>query len=227
MHQLGARSGMAVANNIERLREARGWKRPELARRMDTSPQQIERLEKGQRRLTQDWIERAAEAFGIPAVDIITPLPDADVARTQPGKSELGDEADFVTVQQVDFSYGLGATFADGHSEVELLRFPRAWLETITYSPPALLTWARGKGDSMAPTIHDGDLVLLDRSQRRVTEQDALWAYTVGDLSAIKRLRMKGDRVVILSDNANVPPDEELAEHVNIVARVIFIGKRS
>ncbi|MCM2300687.1 MAG: S24 family peptidase [Sphingomonas sp.] len=137
------------------------------------------------------------------------------------------EQLDLVGIQQIDLAYGMGATFADGPVESELLRFPRSWVQAITSSPPALLTWASGRGDSMAPTIHDGDIVLLDRSQRQILEQDALWAFTVGDLGAIKRLRVKGDRVVILSDNPSVPPDEEPANEVNIVARVIFIGRRT
>jgi phage repressor protein C with HTH and peptisase S24 domain len=132
-----------------------------------------------------------------------------------------------VSIRQIDLEYGMGATFSDGPIAVEVMDFPKVWIEAITSSPPAQLTWARGRGDSMAPTILDGDLVLLDRSQRRVTEQDALWAYTIGDLGAIKRLRIKGGRIVILSDNPSVPTDEEPIDEVNIVARVIFIGRRT
>ncbi len=137
------------------------------------------------------------------------------------------DHLDLVAIQQIDLSFGMGATFTDSPVEVEVLHFPKVWVEAITSSPPALLTWARGRGDSMVPTINDGDLVLLDRSQRRVVEQDAIWAYTIGDMGSIKRLRVKGDRFQILSDNATVPLDEEPIDFVNIVARVIFIGKRS
>lgn len=137
------------------------------------------------------------------------------------------DTANMVAIQHIDLAYGMGATFTDGPVEVELLQFPKVWVETITSSPPVFLTWSRGRGDSMAPTIHDGDLVLLDRSQKRVQEQDALWAFTIGDVGAIKRLRVKGDRFQILSDNPSVPPDEEPIDFVNIVARVIFVGKRT
>lgn len=143
-------------------------------------------------------------------------------------RSEDEDPAiPMVGIQHIDLSWGLGATFTDGPVEVEVLQFPRVWVETITASPPAFLTWSRGRGDSMAPTIHDGDLVLLDRSQRRVQEQDALWAFTIGDVGAIKRLRVKGDRFQILSDNPSVPADEEPIDFVNIVARVVFVGKRT
>ena len=154
-------------------------------------------------------------------------IEDPDEGATPPHTGRAADQLDLVSISQIDLAYGMGATFADGHVNVDVLHFPRTWIEAITSSPPAQLTWASGRGDSMAPTIHDGDLVLLDRSQRRVVEQDALWAYTVGEFGAIKRLRMKGDRVVILSDNPSVPPDEELANEVNIVARVIFIGRRT
>lgn len=64
---------MASVNNIQRFRQERGWSRPHLAQRMKTSPQQIERLEKGERSLSQQWIDRAADAFGVPPGDIISP----------------------------------------------------------------------------------------------------------------------------------------------------------
>lgn len=166
-----------------------------------------------------ETIEAIAAVFGKPL----------SYFRSDAGRVEQpeDDPIPMVGIQHIDLSWGLGATFTDGPVEVEVLQFPRVWVETITASPPALLTWSRGRGDSMAPTIHDGDLVLLDRSQRRVQEQDALWAFTIGDVGAIKRLRVKGDRFQILSDNPSVPPDEEPIDFVNIVARVVFVGKRT
>ncbi|MCG7348202.1 LexA family transcriptional regulator [Sphingomonas sp. ACRSK] len=136
------------------------------------------------------------------------------------------DDIKTVGIQHIDLAFGLGATFADSPVEVQVLQFPQEWVQTITLSPAELLTWTRGRGDSMLPTIDDGDLVLLDRSQREVKEQDALWAYTIGDIAAIKRLRVKGDRYQIFSDNPAVAPDEEPIDFVNIVARVVFVGKR-
>lgn len=136
------------------------------------------------------------------------------------------NDVDMVGIQHIDLAYGLGATFSDGYVDVEVLHFPKLWVETITHSPPALLTWTRGRGDSMEPTIKDGDLVLLDRSQRVIREPDALWAFAVGTTAAIKRLRLKGDRVQVFSDNPSVPPDEEMLADINIVGRVVFVGAR-
>jgi transcriptional regulator with XRE-family HTH domain len=62
-----------IQENIIRLREAKGWSRPCLARRLSppTSGQQIERLEKGQRQLDPEWIEKIARALGVDPVTLI------------------------------------------------------------------------------------------------------------------------------------------------------------
>lgn len=141
-------------------------------------------------------------------------------------RNDLSEQIDMVGIQHADLAFGMGATFTDDHVDVQVLNFPKVWVETITYSPPALLSWVRGRGDSMTPTIYDGDLILLDRSQKVVREQDAIWAFAVGDVGSIKRLRVKGDRYVILSDNPTVPDDEEPQDFVTIVGRVVFVGAK-
>jgi transcriptional regulator with XRE-family HTH domain len=56
-----------ISQNIRRVREAHGLSRLQLAQRCNpvTSSQQIERLEKGERRLTVEWIERLANALDV------------------------------------------------------------------------------------------------------------------------------------------------------------------
>ena len=56
-----------IRENIKALRERRGLSRPQLGMRLvpPTSGQQIEKLEKGQRQLTVDWIERIAVALDV------------------------------------------------------------------------------------------------------------------------------------------------------------------
>ncbi|WP_240193732.1 S24 family peptidase [Sphingomonas paucimobilis] len=131
-----------------------------------------------------------------------------------------------MSVEEIDLAYGMGAAFTHDAVSVRSHLFPLALLETITSTPPSKLTIARGMGDSMMPTLHDGDMVIIDRSQRTVRDQDAIWALTVGDIAMIKRLRVKSDRVLLLSDNERVPPDEATHDEINIVGRVIFIGRR-
>ncbi|MFD2248903.1 transcriptional regulator with XRE-family HTH domain [Pseudochelatococcus lubricantis] len=60
-----------MANNLKSLRKKHGLTQPELAGRMGTTKNQLIKLEKGDRRLDQQWIERAAEALGEPPEAII------------------------------------------------------------------------------------------------------------------------------------------------------------
>lgn len=84
-----------IRKNIVALREAKGWKRPDLAKRVKpaTSPQQIERLEKGDRKLTIDWVEKLAGALGVDPYQLIL---DSDLP-ADPGNLRLdGPVADEV-----------------------------------------------------------------------------------------------------------------------------------
>lgn len=70
----GAMLADAIANNIKLMREAKGWSRPQLGARMSppTSGQQVEKLEKGDRRLTVEWIERISRGLGVDPADLIS-----------------------------------------------------------------------------------------------------------------------------------------------------------
>ena len=61
----------SMANNLRALREARGWSQEAAAAALGTTRSQYAKLEKGLRRLSDKWIERAAEAFGIDAGDVV------------------------------------------------------------------------------------------------------------------------------------------------------------
>jgi len=192
----------------------------DLARLLGLPSSRIPEIFDGKRAIKVDEMKTLVEHFNLGAhPGSIPEMPDQPPTRS-------ADGIDTVDIQNIDQAYGLGAAFTQGHVETEVLPFPKVWVDSITSTNPAFLTWTRGRGDSMAPTIHDGDLVLLDRSQREVKEQDALWAYTIGETGSIKRLRVKGDRYVIMSDNTLIPPDEEPIDFVNIVARVIFVGAK-
>ena len=64
-----------MANNLKKLRERAGLSQPALAELMGTTKNQLIKLEKGDRRLTLDWIGRAADALGISAADIVAGAP--------------------------------------------------------------------------------------------------------------------------------------------------------
>ena len=60
-----------MANQLRALREKAGLSQDALAARMGTTRSQYVKLERGERRLTDKWIARAAEALGVPPGRII------------------------------------------------------------------------------------------------------------------------------------------------------------
>lgn len=137
---------------------------------------------------------------------------------------------DMVPIHQIDLSFGLGSAIMDTEifeDRAETLDFPKSWLRLITTSPPSKLCWATGRGNSMLPTIGDGDVILIDRSQRNVFDSDLIWAVSYGNAATIKRLRpMPDGGVKMLPDNPNVPPETAYDGELNIFGRVIAVVRR-
>lgn len=219
---LGHKPG--VENRVSFYRKLRGLSQTDLAEKVGTTLNMMGKLERGDRNLDTDWLAKIGKALKVEPYMLLAPA-------GLPAASDNLDDIEMVGIRHADAMFGAGATFTDfidqRSTELDVLKFPKVWVDSITYVQPELLSWVRARGRSMEPTISDGDMLLLDHSERRVEDQDDIWAFTVGDTRSIKRLRVKGDRFVILSDNPTVPDDEEPIDYVNIVARVIFIGKRT
>jgi phage repressor protein C with HTH and peptisase S24 domain len=215
--------GARLAERIQ----AANLSQSELARRVGISQQTVHKLVTGQSRGSTHIASLARELATTPAYlsgDTDNPNEGAVPAPTE---RDIAEHLDLVAITEIDQDYGMGGTFTGDHVELQVHHFPRLWIESITSSPPMLLTLARGKGDSMDPTIRDRDMVIIDRSRRKLDETDAIWALTVGDIGMIKRLRLRGSIVVIQSDNDRVKDEEVHAEEVNLVGRVVFIGRRT
>lgn len=79
-------------------------------------------------------------------------------------------------------------------------------------------------GESMAPTLHDGDRILVDRGQRRIGVRGAIWVVRVGDELLVKRVVAMAGGWRIISDNA----PERLAslDELSVVGRVVQLIRR-
>ena len=225
---------MTIANNIAAFREAKGWARPELAKRMDTTPQQVERLEKGQRGLTTDWIEKAARALGVPVGDIITPgaagpatgggedyYPAPDILPTRNASADDGT-AEIISLN-LALSMGPG-TLIEEMIEEETVRWDIGLLRSLTRTPFQHIRQVRGVGDSMEPTLRTADRILIDTSERTLTRMHGIYWIDHFGAHGLKRLRAAGQgRIVISSDNkvAGGPDFEVDADELRIHGRAI------
>jgi phage repressor protein C with HTH and peptisase S24 domain len=84
------------------------------------------------------------------------------------------------------------------------------------------------RGDSMVPTILDGQVLLVDTAVRRI-HRDAIYALTIDGDVLIKRVQKGSDgRLTLISDNPNYPPEvlaSDAALRLKIEGRVFWTEK--
>lgn len=134
---------------------------------------------------------------------------------------------DLAPVREIDLSYGMGATYLDVPVTEEIHHFPRAWLRRYTRSAPDKLFFAQGIGDSMEPTLHDSDLLLIDTEQRTLNSADRIWVVTYADCGMIKRLRpVPGGGVEVMSDKKEVPSFTAYDGELEIIGRIVAVQRK-
>jgi len=137
---------------------------------------------------------------------------------------------DFVMVPRYDLagSAGGGALI---HSEqiVDHLAFRADWVRNALGVARKDLVLISVKGDSMEPTLSDGDLILIDTSVRTIGDS-AVYALRKGDELFVKRIQHKLDGTLrVMSDNAKYETETYDAEHapaVIVIGRVLWVGRK-
>jgi transcriptional regulator with XRE-family HTH domain len=82
-----------MSNRLREFRDLAGLSMQALADRVGTTAPQINKLEKGERRLTLDWMTRLSVALGIEPKDLLPAPPKPRAAPPSPGTALLGGEA--------------------------------------------------------------------------------------------------------------------------------------
>ncbi|WP_297780070.1 S24 family peptidase [uncultured Roseovarius sp.] len=133
------------------------------------------------------------------------------------------DSEDFAAIPRVDARLAAGAGAVNGGVSLQgALAFRQDWLRERGISPAqaCLLTVT---GDSMSPTLHDGDLVMID--ERRTTIRNRhVYAFVDADGSArVKRVELVPERFIIMtSDNPAHPTETRTGPDMN---RVRILGE--
>lgn len=141
-----------------------------------------------------------------------------------PAQPSSGDSLE---IPMLELAYGMGGSILDNaDGEVAIERFPTAFVRMFTRAPADQLAFASGIGDSMAPTIGDRDLLLIDRSIEAIRMNDQIWALVTGGIGMVKRVRVEAGDIWLLSDNETVPNYRVAEDELNIVGRVVAITRR-
>ena len=141
----------------------------------------------------------------------------------------LGDE--FTTVARYDAAgaAGDGLINLDG-PPVDHLAFSKRWLAQNGISAgDSILINVRG--DSMEPSIYDGDLVMIDRRKTQI-RSGRIYVFRDGEILRIKRLELiPGAAIIVRSDNPKHPPEHLTGEAMNsvslgVIGEVVWSGHK-
>jgi phage repressor protein C with HTH and peptisase S24 domain len=108
------------------------------------------------------------------------------------------------------------------------IAFDPSWLRRLGVGNSAFLSLIRVEGDSMAPTLSDGDEILVDAGDSAARLRDGIYVLRIDDALVVKRLALgPGKRVSVRSDNDAYPgwPDCDLSS-IDLVGRVVWSGRR-
>lgn len=212
---------MILGDRIRTRLSALGMSQATLAREIGVSPQAISKMVNAGTTDTARIYQLAQALKTSPAYlrgEASDPAPDASVSITP---QSMAEQLDLVPIDEISLEFGMGATLMDDDHEVVRRYVPADWIAHFTKSHPSLLRFARGRGDSMYPTILDGDLVLIDMGETRLTRQDEIWAVGYGDLGGLKRLRSVGKGTIkVMSDNAAVSDEQFDMDEIRLFGRV-------
>lgn len=138
----------------------------------------------------------------------------------------MDPEGNYVFVPRLDVKASAGAGRANASPYVSgSLAFRRDWVEAALRVPATALITLSVEGDSMSPTFEDGDVALVDKTQREVGAA-GVYVFTVGDDAYLKRLqRRPGGPVMAISDNGRYEPFPVPAD-ARIEGRVVWRGGR-
>jgi transcriptional regulator with XRE-family HTH domain len=89
----------------------------------------------------------------------------------------------------------------------------------------AAASMIRVEGDSMEPTLSDGDEILVDRDRREVRGKGGIFVIRLDGVLMVKRLRAAVGGIEVISDNPAWPVRICAGSDVEIVGRVAWLGR--
>jgi phage repressor protein C with HTH and peptisase S24 domain len=126
-------------------------------------------------------------------------------------------------------SMGGGAVVTeDGDTPGRAYHFRRSWIRNTLRASPGQLRIMHVEGDSMAPTLLDGDAVLVDMS-RATPVPPGIFVLDDGMGLVAKRLEHIANSdppaIRIISDNKHYPEYERTADEIRIIGRIRWFSR--
>ena len=215
---------------LERLARERREDYAGLSRVLGRNPAYIQQyVRRGTpRRLAEADRRTLAAYFGVSEAMLGGP-PRREVAAVRTGRAKRLGGGDVIAVPRLELgaSAGAGALVEDDPASAEM-QFPPGLLRELGAGRPAALSLVRVEGDSMLPTLADGDDILVDGDDAADRLREGVYVLRLEGGLLVKRIAIGPDGAVsVLSDNPLGPRWSAVERAgLRVVGRVIWAGRR-
>ena len=157
----------------------------------------------------------------------VTTAPERDGEEEPVTRADLAPPG-FVAIPRYNVEASAGGGALVNHPQiVEYFAFDERYLRMHLRRRPEHLLLIDVVGDSMQPTLRDGDIVTVDISPDQTLEHSKLYVLRVGDNLLVKRVEQRLNSIVLHSDNPRYEP-ETIArtdiDQLHILGQVILVS---
>lgn len=224
IHISAKMSNQSVRSRLDAIISEKGEDYSSISRLIGRNPAYIQQfIKRGiPRKLAEEDRKRIAQYLNIPEQELGGPDTLAAAQNTA--------HASFTLIPRIDIGASAGpGTLAENDLYADSLAFRKSWLKRATSGAISDLSVIRVSGDSMFPTLSDGDDILVDRSDAAHRLRDGIYVLRLDGALMVKRLACNptGQDFTIISDNSSYPSWTGIdPATVSVIGRVIWMGRR-
>jgi len=210
-----------------------------LARAMGVSPSAFRKWLRGQAEPSRERLVALAEAARVGVAWLASGegpppsfSPSNHGARGRQGEAPAQgvDPSRFIVLPKQAEAAAAGSgtpTAPPARPATEYIAFRHDWVRAVLGIEPGALILETASGESMQPTVCDGDLLLVDTTDRTVASF-GVYVLDVGGERLVKRVQRKLDgTLVLISDNTSYQNDQisgAMLKDVTVIGRVVWGG---
>jgi phage repressor protein C with HTH and peptisase S24 domain len=207
-----------------------------LARAMGVSPSAFRKWLKGEAEPSRERLVALARAAGVGVAWLAEgegPVPAFEAVggggrRTGGPDAALElDWSQFVLLPHRAEAAAAGSVTPSNPSGTEWMALRHDWIRAVCKVEPGELVLETATGESMTPTIRDGNTLLIDTTDRTFRNY-GIYVLEINGQRLVKRVQRKHDgSLVLISDNTAYQPDtvdKAAADDVTVVGRVVWSG---
>jgi len=219
---------MTISDRIRKIRQEQGLTILELSKKIGIPDRTISNYERGERKPSVEYLTLLYEHLNANPEWLISG--NGEMFTDKSAISGKFSVEDFLFIPKLMLKPAAGCgTIVDLEDVEDYIAFQKEWFNKHIHAPKNSLAVMTANGDSMEPTIKNGDMLLVDTSQNQA-RTDNIYIIRIDECIVVKRVQcIPGNKLQVISDNKTYDPyvldlSDESHQAV-IIGKVVWYGR--